>query len=72
MSVPDGWFILRGQPADQTLPPTEERYSKFGEALDRALDMASATAYRSVMVTDLQGVVYVTLSLLWTLPRELR
>lgn len=69
---PEGWFILRGQPADQTLPPTEERYSKFGEALERALEMASATGYRSVTLTDLQGALYVTASLLWTIPRELR
>lgn len=69
---PEGWFTVRGQPSDQTLPPEEERYSRFGEALERALVMASATQFRSVMLTDAQGVVYVTLSLLWTIPRELR
>lgn len=69
---PDGWFIVRGQPVDQTLPPVEERYSRFGEALDRTLEMGSAVQFRSVMLSDLQGIAYVTVNMLWTVPRELR
>jgi hypothetical protein len=69
---PDGWFIVRAQPTDQTLPPAEERYSRFGEALDRALEMGSALQFRSVMLTDAQGVAYATFNMLWTIPRELR
>lgn len=70
--VPEGWFIVRAFPTDQTLPPVEERFSRFGAALDRALEMASATNIRSVMLSDLNGVAYATFNMLWTVPREMR
>lgn len=72
MSTPDGWFTVRAQPTDLTLPTVEERFSRFGEALDRCLEMASALQFRSVMLSDGNGALYATLNMLWTIPRELR
>lgn len=69
---PEGWFIVRANPVDQTMPPTEERFSRFGEAFDRAVEMGSALQFRSVMLSDMNGIAYATFNMLWTVPREMR
>lgn len=72
MSQPRGPFIVTGYPRDVTLPPAEEPFSRFGPALDRATQLASAVGYRSATVTDRQNMVYAQLSMLWAIPREIR
>ena len=65
-------FLVRAYATDSTVPPLEEPFSRFGPALDRATQLASALAYRSADITDLNGHLYVQLNMLWSIPRELR
>jgi hypothetical protein len=65
-------FLVRAHATDATVPPLEEPFSRFGPALDRATQLASALAYRSAEIIDLNNTMYVQLSMLWAIPRELR
>lgn len=65
-------FLVRGYPTDVTLPPHDEPFSRFGPALDRAIQMASAVGLRSAVVMDQNNMVYAQLNTLWSVPRELR
>jgi mRNA-degrading endonuclease toxin of MazEF toxin-antitoxin module len=71
-ATPVAPFIVRGYPTDVTLPPHEEPFSRFGPALDRAIQMASSVGLRSAVVTDANNMVYAQLNQLWAVPRELR
>ena len=75
MSDPDaesGPFIVRAYPTDQTLPADEERWGRFGPALERAQNMASAMKYRQTQVIDLHSTLYAQFNMLWVIPREIR
>lgn len=67
-----GPFIVRAIRTDATLPPEEEPFSRYGPARDRAEQIASALSYRTAMVVDRNGAVYVQFFALWAIPRDVR
>jgi hypothetical protein len=69
---PSGPFHVRGFPTDQSQPYDEESFARFGPALERAQNMASAMKYRTTLVIDLNSTVYAQFNMLWIIPRELR
>jgi len=69
---PSGPFYVRAYPIDQSQPYDEEPFERFGPALERAQNMASAMKYRSTQVIDLNATCYAQYNMLWILPRELR
>jgi hypothetical protein len=71
-AAPAAPFIVRGYPTDVTLQPHEEPFSRFGPALDRAIQMASSVGLRNAVVMDQNNMVYAQLNMLWSVPRELR
>jgi hypothetical protein len=71
-AAPPPPFIVAGYHTDATLPPTDEPFTEFGPALDRALIIGSTPGYRSAVVMDQHNMVYVQINMLWSIPRGLR
>ena len=65
-------FYVRAYNVNQAEPYYEEPHATFGQALDRAMHLASALTWRSVVVMDLNNMMFVQLNMLWSIPRELR